>query len=395
MHGGGSAESLFQLLSVLDRSRFDPVVVFSSPIPARQRIAGLGIETHLLEHWYFSRQRSRLRSLAAWMASALVVHGARWMPRFCLMLDRFLTSRLRRGMVALIRHLRIDLVHTNNNAHRDLWAIEASALAGVPCVAHLRSFHSLGFSAPRAALANRLATAFVGYSSSIIEHWADAGLSSGRMHLVHNAIGDIQADPVDLEANFGIPVGAPVLGIVGRVIPERGHDFLIRALPRVLARLPALRLLVVGDGDPADKSRLAELARTTGVSEAVVFTGHRKDARGIIAALDALVLPYRIEPFGRTLLESWLLGTPVILSRVGQIGQIVGDGENALLFDLEDSQDLANTLIRLLEDPVLAARLAASGRQTCRARFSIEAQRDALQALYLGLLRPKAEAGRA
>lgn len=391
MHGGGSAESLFQLLAVLDRSLFEPVVVFTSPIPAQQRIANFGIKTHVLDNWYFSRQVGRVREALAWGASALVVHGARILPWASLALDRALTAPLRARLADLIRRENIDLVHTNNNPHRDLWALEAAAGAGVPCVAHLRSFHSLGFSACRAERANRAVSAYVGYSDSILEHWRAAGLDARRMHLVHNAIGAVEADPVDLTSAYGIPPGAPVLGIVGRVIPERGHDVLIRALPELVKRFPGLRLLVVGGGGKADLDSLAVLVHGLGMSDHVVFTGHRKNAAGIIAALDALVLPYHIEPFGRTLLESWLIGTPVVLSRVGHIERIVTDGSDALLFTPNDPRDLAAILGRLLVDGSLAQYLAAAGRRTCLARFSVAAQRDALQRLYVGFLEQSPE----
>lgn len=386
MHGGGSAESLFHLLSVLDRKRFTPLVVFTSDIPAVERIAALGVETFVLDDWYFSRPYNRARALAARMASGLVVYGARWFPSACLALDRALTARLRRRLEHLIRNRGVALVHTNNNAHRDLWAIEAASAAGVPCVSHLRSFHAMGFSPARAAAVNRHASAYIGYSRSITEFWAGQGLDETRMHVVHNAIGPVAADPVDLKKNFGIPVGAPTIGIVGRIIPERGHEFLLRALPLLRQHFPDLRLMVIGGGDAEDRQCLERLAEELGIAESVVFAGHRADARGIMAALDASVLPYTIEPFGRTVLESWQLGVPVVLSRVGHIADIVSDEQNGLLFGLDHPSELVAKIIRLLAEPGLRQRLIDNGQETCRVRFSIEAQRNEIQAIYLRLL---------
>lgn len=389
LHGGGSAESLFQLLSVLDRKRFTPLVVFTSPIPAVERIAALGVETLVLDDWYFSRPPNLARAAAARLASGLVVHGTRWFPSVCLALDRALTARLRRRLEHLIRSRGVALVHTNNNAHRDLWGIEAASATGVPCVAHLRSFHAMGFPPQRAAAVNRHASAYIGYSRSITEFWAARGLDQTRMHVVYNAIGPVAADPVDLKKNFGIPAGAPVIGIVGRIILERGHAFLLRALPLLRQHFPDLRLVVIGGGDASDRQGLECLAEELGIAESVIFTGHRTDALGIMAALSALVLPYTIEPFGRTVLESWRLGVPVLLSRVGHIADIVSDGQNGLLFGLDDPSELVAKITRLLTEPGLRQRLIENGQETCRARFFIEAHRDEIQAIYSRLLSGK------
>jgi glycosyltransferase involved in cell wall biosynthesis len=384
--GGGSVESLLQLLQVLDRTRFRPVVVFTSPIPAIEKIAGLGIRTILLQDWYFSRTESRLKKWASRLASAVVVHGARWLPRICLELDRALTACLRTRLLRLIRSEMIDIVHTNNNAHRDLWAIEAAGRAGVPCVSHLRSFHALGFSKQRACLANSNAAAFIAYSLSVGEFWRAQGVDGLRLLVIHNAIGKIVTKAIDLGDVCGIPKGAPVIGITGRIIPERGHECLLHAMSNLLQEFPALRLLVIGGAEDSNRKRLERMARTLGIQREVIFLGHRADARAIMASLDASILPYTIEPFGRTLLESWQLGVPVVVSRVGHIGEIVTDGQNALVFEPDDSADLAAQIAYLLKNQEVRQRLIKEGKETCRRRFSIEAQRDAIQNIYERLL---------
>jgi glycosyltransferase involved in cell wall biosynthesis len=384
--GGGSAESLLQLLRVLDRERFRPLVVFTSPIPAIGKVAGMGVRTIVLKDWYYSRADDVLTAWASRLASAAVIHGAGWLSSASLTLDRLLTARLRNSLEGLIRAEKVDLVHANNNAHRDLWVIEAAKAAGVPCVSHLRSFHALGFSLARARRANAGVVAYIAYSRSVAEFWRERGVDALRLRVIHNAIGEIAEQPANLADACGIPVGAPAIGITGRIIPERGHELLFWAMPALLKTFPELRLLVVGGAAPSNRLRLERLARDLGIAEAVVFLGHRADARRIMASLDASVLPYTIEPFGRTLLESWRLGVPVVVSRVGHIEEIVADGEDALLFDAGDPGDLAAKLARLLGDAALRRRIAEKGRETCRNRFSIEAQRDVLQGIYERLL---------
>jgi glycosyltransferase involved in cell wall biosynthesis len=324
--------------------------------------------------------------LVAKLASALVNYGARAFPRLALRIERMFTRALRARLTRFIKTSGAALVHVNNNPHRDLWAIEAAAAAGVPCVAHLRSFHGFGFSRQRAAAVNSSVAAFIAYSRSIADYWVAAGLSPDRMHVVPNAIGEVSAASVDLRATFGCVEAGPVVGLIGRVIPERGHARLIRALPALLKEFPGLILLLVGGGAEADIGSVNALADDLGVSANVIHAGHRSDALAIMAALDAIVLPYTIEPFGRTLLEAWQLGIPVVLSRVGHIADVVTDGHDALLFEPDVSDDLSAKLTRVLRDPALRAQLTANGRQTCIERFSIAGHCRRIEAVYREVL---------
>lgn len=386
MTGGGSAESLMQLLAVLDRSKFIPVVVFSSSTPYVARVAAIGVETMVLDHWYVSRASGRLRSLATKIASIAIVYGARWLPLASLWLELAITASLRRRLRVVMLDRRVSIVHSNNNPHRDLWVIAAAAECDIPCVSHLRSFHSMGFSSQRSAFVNQRSAAFIAYSRSVAKHWISNGLDASRISVIHNAIGKMSRKPTNLESEFGIPVSSQVVAIVGRIIPERRHDLLIKALPRIRAKIPSLRLLVVGGAGSREERFLRQLVEDANLNDVVILAGHRRDAQEIIAAADVIVLPYSIEPFGRTVLEAWQLGTPVVLSNVGHVSDIVEDRETALLFVSGDAGSLADRVVEVLSDTVLAKRLVRKGLAACQDRFSIEAQRDEIQALYSRIL---------
>ena len=91
----------------------------------------------------------------------------------------------------------------------------------------------------------------------------------------------------------------------------------------------------------------------------------------MIAGMDMLSLPYRIEPFGRVLLEAWLAGTPVVASKVGRIDQIITDGKDGLLVDYGDERGLSTAILSLWRNSALRAALALEGRNTVEKRFSI------------------------
>ena len=117
-----------------------------------------------------------------------------------------------------------------------------------------------------------------------------------------------------------------------------------------------------------------------------MFLGHRNDALGILSALDALVLPYAIEPFGRVLLEAWQLGIPAVLSQVGHITDVVSEGEDAVLFDPGVPDDLARRLGEVLREKGLRAQLATNGRRTCIERFSISSHCRQIESIYRRIL---------
>jgi len=380
--GGGSAESLAQLVGGLDRESFEPQALFTSPIPAVARIAEMGVQTFLLRHWYVGRTENQAAALAARAASIAVNYGGRIAPGPCTAVERHFTRSLRIRAAELIRSCGAALVHTNNNPHRDLWAIEAAAGAGVPCIAHLRSFHGFGFTSTRARIANRHVTTFIAYSRSIAEYWIGLGLAAERVQVIPNAIGEIRYAPSDLGAVLGTAPKGPVVGLIGRLIPVRRYDWLLDALPRLRQEFPGIRVLVVGGGEQPGIRALERRAESLGVHDSVVFAGHRNDALGILAALDAIVLPYAIEPFGRVLLEAWQLGVPAVLSRVGHIAEVVSDGDDAVLFDPAVPGDLARRLGEVLREKGLRARLVANGRRNCAERFSIGGHCRRVESVY-------------
>lgn len=378
-YGGGSAESLYQLLTALDRRAVEPVVVTTNPIRQATKIAALGVPVIRLDHWLYSRSNSALKNHFSTWAKRLIVHGGRWLPIFGFLAEKRLTGALTCELLGIIRERKIDLLHTNNNIHRDYWAIEAAAVAGVPCVSHLRSFHSLGFSRGKAARINALVHTYIGYSQSIVDHWTALGVDPEKCKVVHNAIGTIP--PSSLVVDELLP-GKTRIGIVGRIIPERGHDVLLAAMPMVLAKMSSALLLVVGDGDEKSLDDLREIANRFGIGANVEFLGQRRDAVAVISELDVLVLPYTIEPFGRTVLEAWQVGTPVVMTNVGRIGDIVTDEVDALLFKPGDCADLARQILRVLESDALRGTLVENGRRVCTERFSIESQASKLLTIY-------------
>ena len=183
-------------------------------------------------------------------------------------------------------------------------------------------------------------------------------------------------DPSFVPAASGhdeIPAGREVLLTVGRLIssePGKGVDAVIRALPEVLKRVPDVHYVVIGEGDL--KPRLQRLAQENAVQDRVLFAGQQKDEnlRRYYSRADIYVMPSRQEGFGLVFLEAMACGKPVIAAGFGGAAEIVQEGRTGFLVDPDNPAQLADRLVRLLEDADLRKKMGAAGRQVVEERYT-------------------------
>jgi glycosyltransferase involved in cell wall biosynthesis len=159
----------------------------------------------------------------------------------------------------------------------------------------------------------------------------------------------------------------PVVLYVGRLLRIKGVHHLLGAFPRVLARFPLVRLLIVGDGEEGQD--LQTSARRLGLGPRVAFLGSlpHEDVIRCMRAADVFVLPSLVESFGIVLLEAMGCGLPVVASRVMGIPYLVEDGLNGFLVPPTDEEALADRITALLSDPDLRARMREQNRSKAAA----------------------------
>jgi len=159
----------------------------------------------------------------------------------------------------------------------------------------------------------------------------------------------------------------PMLLTVGRLVPRKGVDTVLRALPSIAASVPEVRYVVAGTGP--DRSRLERLAVRKGVRDRVHFVGHVADDAlpSYYSAADLFVMPAReappdVEGFGLVFLEANACGTPAVGARSGGIPDAIVDGETGLLVPPSAPTALASALTSLLHTPEQLATLGRQGR---------------------------------
>ncbi|WP_412542141.1 glycosyltransferase family 4 protein [Longispora sp. K20-0274] len=179
----------------------------------------------------------------------------------------------------------------------------------------------------------------------------------------------------------------PVIVCVSRLVPRKGQDTLIRALPAVLRRVPDARLLLVSGGP--HRKALVKLAAQVGVTDAVVFTGSVPYAElpAHYAAGDVFAMPCRtraagldVEGLGIVFLEASAVGLPVVAGNSGGSPDAVLEGETGYVVD-HDSPALVDRLVELLTDRELAARMGKAGRAWVEKEWNWDAQAERMRSL--------------
>jgi len=170
-----------------------------------------------------------------------------------------------------------------------------------------------------------------------------------------------------------------VIGCVGRLVPLKNHQLLIRCLPELVKHFPQLKLVLIGDGPVRDE--LADQGRSLGVAQHIVFAGLREQVDTLLPALDVFALPSTTEGVSIALLEACACGLAVVASRVG--GNV---GHSGLLFASQDQTELHKALMTLLESAELRQAMGARARQWAQANASLEALAERYQLLYVKAL---------
>lgn len=181
-----------------------------------------------------------------------------------------------------------------------------------------------------------------------------------------------------------IPADAPLVLLVGRIVPHKGVEHFIEAARYV----PDARFVIAGEGSllPA----MERLAAAMDVADRVSFLGRVSDEElpRVYAACDLFVLPSvsRLEAFGIVALEAMASGKPVIVADIPGVREIIADGRDGLLSDPVNPQDLAAQIRRLLGDPEARRAMGARGREKVVESFGIERVTDRIEALYRSVL---------
>jgi len=352
---GGAERSLLLLLKHLDRERFQPLLACNSG-PLAEAAAALAVPV-------FRLQMPKLRGDA---------RGPLHLLRASL------------SLAGIIRREGVDIVHSNA-MRASFYAALAATLTARPLVWHVRDIHP---PAERwyTRLMCRRARRIIA-----ISHIVAASLPCrSKVSVVHNGLDlDIYGPAPDwttVRSELGLGNDMLVAGIVGRLRPWKGQECFLRASATVAQQIPRARFLVVGgaifDGGDAYESQLHQLTADLGLTERVLFTGHREDLPRVLPALDLLVHCSDAEPFGRVLIESMAASRPVVAFDDGGVPEVVVRNDTGLLVPPGDEDALAAAIIELLCDRKRRLQMGNAGRQRVEQHFTAAQTARGIEAVY-------------
>ena len=314
--------------------------------------------------------------------------------------NRWGSGKIFLELVREFKKSNIRIIHTHK--YKDtILAAPAAKLCGIPHVvrtvhglrepfAGLQAFKMSCYEAIERTVHRHCVDSIIGVSSQIESKYKAEGEVS-RVTCIRNGIDLegklIQTDRWRTRKDLGIDSETCLIGTVGRLTPVKGIPYLLEAASVLLRQGAKVKILVVGEG--SIRQDLMAQTRSLGITDRVVFLGHREDTDALLQALDIFVLPSLSEGVPMALLEAMAAARAVVASRVGGIPEIIEDGFEGHLVEPMDVKGLAERCRRLIESPDVARKMGEQGRKRVERDFSATTMADRVASVYKELLMPR------
>jgi sugar transferase (PEP-CTERM/EpsH1 system associated) len=291
----------------------------------------------------------------------------------------------------MVRDRRVDLMHSHEFAMNTYGSL-VSLITGVPQIAtvHGKNYYYKRWD-------RRLAYRFVARHGRMVAVSEDCrkflsdnvGVPRENILTIYNGIPIEQHEQSNsirtkVRAALGISLDQPVIGTVGNLYPVKGQTFLLQAMSGIVRHWPDCRLIIVGRGEL--ESTLKREAKELGIERNVLFLGYRPDVPELLQAMDVFVLPSLSEGLSLSILEAMAAGKPVVATAVGGNPEVILDSETGYLVPSANPGALAEKIIALLQDPLLAHEIGKNSRTRVMQHFSLSAMVNRYLMQYAELL---------
>jgi len=361
MEVGGSQTHLLQVLRLLDRSAFEPMICV---------LTGRG---SLLD--------------AARATGVPVVDGG---VRAGFRSPATVTAILR--LARLMRRERIEVVH-NYLLRANVIGTVAARLARVPVVlSSKRGCHERrGLELAGAQLSNRLADRVTANAEAVREFvHENEGCPKEKMVVIPSGVDTDRFQPgavASYKARLGLDPNRPVVGVVTRMRVRKGVEEFLRAMAMVRERFAGAQTVIVGEVSLDDE--LQRVVAESGLAGSLHLLGRRGDMPEVLSAFDVFVLSSHDEGMSNAILEAMAMELPVVATDVGGTGEVVRHGASGLLVPAKQVPPLAHAICEVLADGERGRDMGRLGRRIVVERFSARAMVRQMERLYGDLLRER------
>lgn len=300
----------------------------------------------------------------------------------------------------LIRKLKPDIVHTHSSKAGILGRL-AARLAGVKIVVH--SIYGLAFHPFQNKLVNvfyillekfcaRYTDKLLSIADAMTKQTLDAGVGKAeQFQTVRSAIEldkflNIPDRSKELREKYKIKESDKVIGVIARLAPLKGHEYLMEIAPKILEKFNQVKFLLVGDG--VLRYQICDMAKKKGIIKNIIFTGHVKPdlIPHLINLMDILVHPSLREGLARALPQALLLKKPVVSFALDGAGEVVIDNKTGFLIPPKDLNRLYSSIITLLENQEKAYDMGLEGYNMVKDWFDSNKMVNDINKLYDNLL---------
>ncbi|HUD91509.1 glycosyltransferase family 4 protein [Sphingobium sp.] len=360
---GGSHISAMKLIQGLHHTQFEPVVLLHSldgPLPDFLTSAGIAFERAPIHHY--------------WQAGGVSLRDLPQMPADIARIRAFLRAR------------NIRIVHTNEGAMHATWGMSAR-LAGARHIWHHRGnprAAGLRFLAP--IVADRV-ICVSNFASPLQGLWSARGKSTVAYSPFDTSIAhvDRKAARSTIEERLGVAPDTVIISFLGHFSTRKRPLVFVETIAAMRRARPDRRIVGLMFGDEHEAgidAKIRQKIQDLDVADCVRMMGFLQPVEPWLAASDVLLVPAVEEPFGRTLIEAMLIGTPVVAAASGGNIEAIRNRGTGLLARPDDPEDLAAHVLGVIEDPRMATTIAHRARQEALQKFSVETHVNKIARIY-------------
>lgn len=191
-----------------------------------------------------------------------------------------------------------------------------------------------------------------------------------------------------LREKYNINKNTPLVGIVARLSPEKGHRHFLHVAAKVVSKVNNATFVILGKAEQITFDSLKELSESLGIADRVIFTGHIADPRSIIEEFTVGVITSRFsETISRAALEYMASAKPVVATNVNVLGEIVSSKETGMIYDIDDVNGMADGIVELLNNQEKCIEMGNNGRRDILKKFTVEKCAEETIAVYKNILK--------
>lgn len=297
----------------------------------------------------------------------------------------------------IIQNHKIDLVHSQGS-RADFYARIAGRMAGksrnLCTIAMPVEGFDLGYFRKKIyrsldCITERYVNRFIVVSDSLKKFLVEKRrIPESRIIRIYNGI-ELQqfntiTETINPRKEFGVPNNVPLVGAVGRMVWQKGFEFLVKAVPEVVVSIPNAKFLIVGDGPLREK--LEALSKELRVRDKIIFAGFKSDIKEVLSAIDMLVVPSLLEGFPMITLEAMAMAKPIIATNIAGTTEQITNCNNGVLVLPGDPDALAKAVIEVYNDKEFAKKIGLAARKKVEENFSVEKMISETEKIYMSLL---------